>query len=371
MKRSMGIITIYIIVSFLLSGCSGGLFSSRRDMEHLLPVQTISLDRAAEGVELGVSSGIGPSGKAPLVMRCAASGIEPAIDRLQAYSPEDELFYAHVRYILLGESLADASILPLLDWVERSPSMRMDTAMLLVQGSAADALTGAAGEKTDITERLDALEREETARGRHIYSLREVASSLLERGSALCLAIRSEPSEGVIVSDDSESDAAIPIGYAVLRDGADALFLTEEETLGAELLEGPVSGARVTVDGNVLELQSDGARATGLWDESGALTGIFIQCTMTAGVIERREDSVGDMEALDRAFSDAAQGWLKAAVNRSQKTGCDYLDLHGAIIKNAPKHTDPDIFYEQFSSLPVTVYVSVDIDRSYDLSDRG
>lgn len=369
MKRM--ILIPYIIVLTLLSGCSQSLLSSHREMEHLRPIQTISLDRAGDGVVMGVSSGIGPNGSAPLVMKREGSGIEAAIVSLQSFSPEDELFYAHVQYILIGDSMTQGSILPLLDWVERSPSMRMDTSLLLVRGSAADALTGAAGETTDITERLFSLEREERARGQHIYSLREVAASLLERGSALCLAVESVPSEDVIFTKSEKAAAVVPLGYAVLRDGEEAAYLTAEETMGSELLEGSVNGARAVVDGAVLEIFSDGASVAGLWDKDGSLRGIFIRCGLQAGVLEREDGADADSESLAAAFSEAAENWLAAAVARSQALGCDYLDLEGAVMKNAPRRASADGFSSVFSALPVTVLANGTLDRSYDLSEEG
>lgn len=369
MKRFLLILNVLSL--FLTCGCSSGVLSSRRDMEHLRPIQTISLDRAGDGVELGVSSGIGPDSAAPLVMRCVSTGIEPAIDTLQAYSPEDELFYAHVRYIMIGESMAEQSILPLIDWVERSPSMRMDTMLLLVQGSAADALTGSSGENTDITEHLAALEREKYERSEHIYTLREVAAALLERGSSLCLAVRAVPSDDVILAETEPSDAVLDIGYAVLREGSDAVYLTEEETIGAELLEGGVNGGRTELDGNVLTFFSDGAEVFGLWDGDGALTGILIRCDLRAGILERRENSEDDPEKLEADFSEAAAGWLEAVIVRSQQLGSDFLDLRGMLDLKAPARARLDDWDEIFPTLRVTVSTDGKIDRSYDLTNQG
>ena len=368
MKRIV-LLPYILSISLLTSGCADGLHSSRRDMERLRPIQTISLDRAEDGVVMGVSSGIGPEGSPPLVMKCEASGIEPAVSRLQSYSPEDELFYAHVRYILLGESMAERSIVPLLDWVERSPAMRIDTAMILVRGSAADALTDATGETNDITERLASLEREESARGQHIYSLREIAASLLERGGALCLAVRSTPSEGVIFTESEASAAIVPEGYAVLREGREAEYLTAEETLGTELMEGGVNGALAVIDGNVLDIVSSGAEVSGLWDGDGALTGVLIRCRLRGGILERGEDGETDTETLEKDLSAAAEQWLSSAVARSQLLACDYLDLRGALGRSKPGRADMGTFTAVFPSLSVTVYAEAEIDRSYDLSN--
>ena len=365
------ILLLYILALSLLSGCSGGLFASRRAMEHLRPIQTISLDRTEGGIVMGVSSGMGPNGGAPLVMKCAAAGIEPAMARLQSYSPEDELFYAHVRFILLGEEMAARGLMPILDWIERSPAMQMDTQMILVRGSACDALADATGETTDITERLSSLEREEFDRGQHIYSLREIAAALLERGGALCLTVRSEDSDGVIVTESETTAAVVPEGYAVLRDDRPPAYLTAEETMGAELLEGSVNGALAVVDGTVLELFSDGASATGLWDENGGLTGILIRCSLEAGVVEIPEDGNADLRTTEEHLSSHAGEWLAAAVARSQSMGCDFLDLYGSVLMGAPLRWREEEFSERFSDLPVTVSAQAFIDRSYDLPNQG
>lgn len=360
MKRAA--LILYLIALLGLSGCGGRLFSSRLDMEHLRPIQTISLDRTEDGVQLGVCSGTGPGEEAPLVLVCRAPGIEPAIARLQDYASEDELFYAHVQYILLGESMTDGHILSLLDWVERSPAMRMDTALLPVRGSAADALTGAASETADATGQLAALDREERLRGQRIASLREVAASLLERGCALCLGVRAVPADEVRPSEGP--DAIVSEGLVVLRDGAEAVWLTGEETLGAELLTGRAEGARVEIEGGVLEILQADTQVKGEWDEGGDLTGLTVRCALDAGILEREEGADAEPGLLEARLSEEARRWIEAAVARAQALDLDYADLLGRL-----RGTDKDA--ERFSALSVTVTAQGAVDRSYDLSDRG
>lgn len=369
MKRAL----IPILVSFmlLLSGCSGGISESRRAMEHLRPIQTVSFDRQEDGVVMGISSGIGPKGYPPLVMQCSAAGIEPAIARLQSFSPEDELFYAHVRFLLLGESMAEGGLMPLLDWVERSPSMRTDTSLILVRGSAAEALTSATGEATDITERLASLEHEESAHGQHIYSLREIAAALLERGGALCLVVRSEPSDQLIISKREASDAIVPEGYAVLREGKPAEYLTFGETMGAELLEGGVNGAVITLDGYSLEFFSDGADVTGTRNEAGLLTGISVRCEAEAGILEQPGHGENDLTVLEEALSAAVSSWIRDVISRSREMGCDFLDLKSSVWKTAPLRGQPKSDAEDIFSVPVTVSVRVSLDRSFDLPNQA
>ncbi len=367
------LIILYVSAALvLLSGCQHrNIFSSRRDMERLRPVQTIGLDLQEEGVVVSVSSGIGPENAPPLVMKCAASGIETAIERLQDYSPEDELFYAHVQYILLGETMAADTILPLLDWVERSPSMRTGTSIFIVKGNADTAITAATGEQTDITERLASLEREALVRGQHIYTLREVASSLAERSCALCLAVRAFPPDNTIYTETKQTAAIVPDGYAVLQNGAVAAYLSQNETLGAELLTGSAVGAQFTVDGNVLELFEGSAQASGQWDDDGTLTGIYVCGELKAGVRERERDGEEDLDTLQNDFRLSALRFLEDVIARSQELDCDFLNLEAAVMKNMPGHkaSEPEDWADIFPTLPVTVVVEGEISRNYDLSD--
>lgn len=367
------IIILYTLTALLLCGCSSNIFSSRRDMERLRPIQTIGLDGGDSAVTLSVSSGIGPDGASPLVMRATGSGMEDAVERLQEYSPEDELFYAHVSYILLGESMANGGVLPLLDWVERSPSMRMDTAVFVVKGRAENAVIGAsAGEGTDVTDRLSSLERDALLCGRHIYTLREVASSLLERGSALCSAVQAAPSAGTdFTQGETLSYAVVPDGYAVLSGDSLATYLTPEESLGSELLSGYLNGTRALVEGNMLELIGGEAHVSGVWDDSGTLTGLVVTADVGAGILERQTGGEEDIEALQRALAETVQGWLEAAVAREQSLGCDFLVLENDVLRSAPcpQKEARAAWEKMFTALPVTVAAEARIDRSYDLAD--
>lgn len=359
MRRAL--LLIYIICSLtLLSGCGRSMFSSRRDMEHLRPVQTMGLDREGGTVRMSVSTGPGPEEEPALVMTARAAGLEDAAAALQDYAPRDELFYAHVRYILLGPSMTDDSILPLLDWVERSPAMRMDTPLLVSSGTAADAVTGVYGQGGDVTARLDALEREERFRGRTLTNLRDTAAGLMEQGGALCSAVSPAPS-----GEPGEGAALLPAGYAVLRRGERAEFLTEEESLGSALLLGQINGARVRLGGDVLDLT--GADVHGeLRREGEEPAGLTLTCSVQAGIVERGRGET-DPGRLTEDLCRAAEGWLTAAVARAQTLGCDYLGLRDRVL-SPWEETDGEAWNGIFSRLPVAVTAEAVIDRSYDLS---
>lgn len=365
MKRTL--LILYVLAFTLpLTGCSSDLLSSRRDMERLRPIQTMGLDLGEDGYTISVSTGIGPNEYPPLVMSDYGPSIEDTITTLQNDSPQDELFYAHVQYILLGESVMQSGILPVLEWVERSPTMRLGTPIFAVRGSAADAVT-ASGENTDITMLLASLEREQQTRGEPIYTLREIATDLYERGNTLCLSVVLKSSEETVPVGSDAALSVIPAGYAVLEDGVITAYLTEEESKGAVIAHQAGNGMKITSAGHTLSLLGSRTDFSGEWD-GGTLTGILIDCELETGILERSPGAETDITQLQSELSDTVTGWLRAVAERSQALSCDFLCMETSVLKNAPNESDEVTWDEIFPTLPITVQVKTHIDKSYDIS---
>ena len=368
MKRA--VIILYVCLLPLLTGCGAGLKSDRHDAERLLLIQTMGLDRDGEGVEMSVSSGLGPEDRPSLVMSAPAGGIEDAIARLQNYSPENQLFYAHVQYLLLGEEAARRELAHVIQWVDRSPTLRMDTSMLVVRGTAKDAVVGTSQQSTDITQRLASMDRQARSMGWTIYSLREVAADLAEDGGALCLALEVAPTEGNVFTDEMRADAVVPAGYAML--GPDGLvgFLDPEQSLGAELLRGDPAGLLITVSGDTLEILDASAHVSGVFGPDGVPTGIDVRCTLRAGVLEKAAGQDMTPKALDAALSDTVRDWVAGAVARTQEAGCDCLGLGRKGLTTSELAARGGGAWEAlFPKLSVTVTVDGQVERSYDLEE--
>ena len=253
-----------------------------------------------------------------------------------------------------------------LDWVERSPAMPMDTPLLLIRGRAEDAVTGALGGATDVTERLNSLERERRSHGEDLPTLRRTAASLLERGWALCLAAELFPDEGTNFTEEENGVAIVPAGLVLLRSGKAPVWLTQNGTAGAELLLRPAAGRQVPVGDGMLELLGGGAEASGLWAGDGMLTGVYIRCDLLAGVLERGGETSD--AAMAEALEQDAAGWLSEAVSQAQALGCDFLGLEDAVWKNAPAGAEDPAWDKVFPTLPVTIAVRAEIGRGYDLA---
>lgn len=376
MKRFLiiSICILFAVPLIHLSGCTQGRFTGQRDIERLLPVQTMGFDREETGIIVTLASSSILNNTAPLVLTGLASGIEPALTRLQDYSPKDNLYLDHVQYIIIGESMAEDDITSVLDWVERSPFMRMDTLVFLAKDKATETIVSASGEMSDITQRLHSLEQEASARGQHIYTLLDIASGLADRGSALCLAVEPATSDGTVYSTQGSSagKALLPAGYGVLKDGKLIAYLSQAETVGAMLFKQPNTGTKVELEGTTLELLHGNASVSGQWSGDGTLTGLSVTSHITAGILEHDPSESLDLDTLNQAFSSAAEQWLYGVVTRSQALSCDFLALEDMVLSENPKNGmkyDSLSWADTFPSLPVTVQVKTEIQRGYDRAD--
>ena len=368
MRRAL--IILYVCLLPLLGGCSFSLAADRHDVERLLLIQTMGLDSWENGIEMSVSSGLGPEDAPALVMSTPATGIEDAIARLQNYSPENQLFYAHVQYLLLGEEAARRELANVIAWVDRSPTLRMDTDMLVVRGLARDAVVDTSGQATDITQWLASMDRQARSMGWTIYSLRQAAAALAEGDGALCLAVETVPTDGKVFTDQSQTDAVVPSGYAMLdRDGLVG-FLDPEQSLAAEMIVGNPTGLLITVSGDTLEILDCSARIEGQFGPDGAPVGVHLRCKVRAGVLETAPGQAPAGEALDQALAETTGAWIAGAVAEAQRAGCDCLGLRRAVLSDAGDMAAwGGAWREIFPTLSVTVTVDGRVERSYDLAE--
>ncbi len=370
MKKWIAAYTIILCIIPLaqLTGCSQEFMSDQLDIERFLPVQTMGFDNNGDTLTVSLSTGGEQDTPFALVMKSPAPNIESALTRLQDYSPVDELYYEHIQYIILGEGLAESGIEPMLDWVERSPFMRMDTSVFLVKGSAEEAIYGASGEMGGITERLSSIDRESDARSQHVYTLLEIAAALSDRGSALCSAVECVPSDGTVTAQKgSLGNAVLPAGYGVLREGKLISFLDAKESLGASLFRQDPTGTVITVDNIALEILEGRTKTRGIFSQQGKLTGLSVTADMKAGILETKGNTP-DIPALEKAFAEAVQDAVAAVLARSQALSCDFLGLEDSIFLKTPNRarSPSESWEEYFAGLPVTVYVQGEIQRGYD-----
>ena len=96
---------IFMVFPLMFStGCAKnvGLSSNYRAIENLKLIHTIGFDTHKDGLQLSVSGG---ESENQGITRLSAAGINisDALSTVQKFSGKEELYYAHTRYILVGE----------------------------------------------------------------------------------------------------------------------------------------------------------------------------------------------------------------------------------------------------------------------------
>ena len=190
MKRFCMILLAVCLMFY--TGCSknGGLFQNYRAIENLKLVHTIGFDTHKDGLQLSVSGG---ESENEGIVRLSASGknISDALAAVQSYSGKEELYYAHTRYVLVGQAYAQQGLGDMMQYLESSNQLRSDLPLFIIRDSEAkDLITHGGGKKNSTFEILEAVVRSCTQPGdSYPFTCGDIASFSAEYGSALACAL--------------------------------------------------------------------------------------------------------------------------------------------------------------------------------------
>ena len=147
----------------LLSGCASLLHP--RLVEDLQLIQTIGFDGGIGDMTVSVSSGEASEDAVSAQLAARGASIQTAVQRLQDFSPREELFFAHIRYAAVGEDCARGGITPILDYFERGTQTQLSVPLFVVKGESAYTLVAANGGENEITAALSSLEADTKRQG--------------------------------------------------------------------------------------------------------------------------------------------------------------------------------------------------------------
>lgn len=221
----------------LLSGCASLLHP--RLVEDLQLIQTIGFDGVIGDMTVSVSSGEASEDAVSAQLAARGASIQTAVQRLQDFSPREELFFAHIRYAAVGEDCARGGITSILDYFERGTQTQLSVPLFVVKGESAYTLVAANGGENEITAALSSLEADTKRQGSaHCFTVLEIASRLNRSGAALACAIAPTAPERSVPEAEDGAALALEAGYAVFRGETLCGFLDTDAALGADLLLG-------------------------------------------------------------------------------------------------------------------------------------
>ena len=368
MRRSLPWIAA---AALLLSGCQAP--ARNRAVERLQLIQTLGYDAEGSRVTVSASSGHRPGDEPPVLLSARGESISDAAGKLRGFSPREELFFAHVRFAVMGEDAARQGAAPLLDYFERGAQTTLSVPLLVVRnGTAREMVTSSADPEYEVTAQLAALRRDTQQRGTaRFFTLREVAARLARSGAALCCAVKALPCEENVPSAREGALSLVEAGYAVLKNGALAGFLDPDAALGADLIMNRAGEAdyvlRVPDGTATVALRRCRTRLDVLRDADGAVT-LEVTTRAAAGVLDARGADPGSentLELLGAALGRAMAAQEAAALAASGEMEADFMEL-GLILMNAlPPGKRGEALV---SEMGWRVRVEVVVERSYDIN---
>lgn len=363
------LIAAALAAALLLSGCGAGqrgVLSNYREVEHLQPVQTLGMDASDIGVRLTVSCPK-PSAQSPgSIISREGSGIIHALSSLQNYAAEQELYYAHAQYLLLGEDYAREKAGEALDFVARDTQLRLGLGLFVVRGEAKELISGPGEESYEISRTLSSIRRDTEAQGlSHVFSCRETIRKLSEQGAALVCAISAaDTGDSVFLSESGLT--AVPLGYGILRGDGLVGWIEPDVSQAANLLMGHLGSAGpILPDGEGGSLSFEYSRGRVKIRPLGR-DALRIEAEITASLAEpdtaREHISDSDfLRGLEQALAEDMEGKIMEVLSLSRELDADFLGLGGYLKEKSPDWP---------ASAEFELSCSAKIDYSRELADK-
>lgn len=422
MKRFLSLL-ITICSLPALSGC-GSIYSNYREIQQLMVVQTMGIDREKGGVQVSMAAAAEASGGGPRRMSAQGSTVTAAIDRAYKLSYEEEIFFSHVNHLLVGEAAAEEGLDAFLDYVSQSPTMRIDIPLYIVRGGTANQAVMEVGDSSKgISEVMQTVhESFASPSNSRVFTVADTINSLLRYGSALVCAVECVPSSESVSPGKSESAQgggeqntqegegqntqqgeeqnpqpeegqnaqdktqgenplmAVPAGYAVIRDGKLCKFIEPEEAVAVGLLTGSLPITDITVtDKNgknaSLELNQGSAQIVPVWGGKGQLKGLNIQAQVSASVLETDNWQHGNsneyINHLTAQLESAVSQRLSSLLRTSMKLKADFLGLAGQVERKSPENYRlmSQSFSELLPGLELQITVSGQLSHTNDMKE--
>lgn len=422
MKRFLSLLIIICALP-ALSGC-GSIYSNYREIQQLMVIQTMGIDREKGGVQVSMAAAAEASGGGPRRMSAQGSTVTAAIDRACKLSYEEEIFFSHVNHLLVGEAAAEEGLDTFLDYVSQSPTMRIDIPLYIVRGGTANQAVMEVGDSSKgISEVMQTVhESFASPSDSQVFTVADTINSLLRYGSALVCAVECVPSSESVSPGKAESEQqssgqsaqggegqsaqqgeeqkpqavegqnsqdktqgenplmAVPAGYAVIRDGKLCKFIEPEEAAAVGLLTGrlPITGITVT-DRNgknaTLELNQGSADIVPIWGGKGQLKGLNIQAQVIASVLEtdnwQQSSSNEYINHLTAQLESAISQRLSSLLRTSMKLKADFLGLAGQVERKSPENYRlmSQRFSELLPGLELQITVSGQLSHTNDMKE--
>ncbi len=364
---------LLLALCFSCAGCGvkGSIYANYRELDQLRLIRALGYDTSGAGVTLSASTGKqGENGESLSLCR-SGENILKAMDSLQAYSTEGRLFFSHIQHVVAGREAAERGLGPLLDFVERDVRTRLDTELfILCEGTASSLLMNPGDDSYDATELLSSVKQDTSLRAvSRVSNFRETAVALSEYGAALVCLLRPVTTEGSVRLEEPGL-TAVPVGYAILKDGSMVGVLEGRQAEAASLFLGyPGTVIReFSMPGGtvILRISGTGAEIRPSWQNGTPALDITLRVTTVLSETEPDPSQTGqsfspDPGALEGAVEQMLTENLQDVIACSKSLDADFLALAKQLRRG---HKLPS---DWLRNLNIRITVSAAADRGYDL----
>lgn len=312
---------VMLLAALTLSGCSARWNEPyRRQMDDLALLGVVGVDRAADEVELTAAD---EAGERLSARSATLTGVMSATrDQGEHY-----VFYGHVDRLLLGETLVERGLAPVLDGIARDRELGSDVRLWVVRGQASRVVMSVDG----LSRRLEQLERSVD-----VPRAGDAMGVLAREGSFWLPALELVEQDGV--------SRVHPAGYAVVRKGLLVGYTDREGTQGLDLLTGAAEGAVTEL--NVPEVGAIGLRLErSRVDvcprfEGERLVGLDVVCRLSARVAQTAVPLDGeDMEQIVYELEWQQGRCLACVLEQAQYWDADFAGLEYRARKGRPSRS--------------------------------
>lgn len=358
-----------------LSGCMGTtIFSASHEIEKIEIIRTLGVDLSGTGVCLTADSGVGLNGTPPRLYRQEAASLATAIDILKNNYPDRQPFFTHTENLLIGEQAAEAGISGWLDYIARSPNMRLLIDLVVVRGDTAGAvMEGVMSDKTSVSDMLFDLAADIRMQGAgSMTDCRQVLAQMLDSRCTMVQAVKAVPANGT----GGAEQMLAPWGFALFKDGKLAGYLEPELAVAVNLFTGEFEAFNVAVKNEETSVSLHFTEATVSFQpvyDGGRLTRVDVAVSAAADVTELFSETHPEFATLRKAVEQAAAGQIQThmeqAVSVTQALGGDYMGLGKQVeLADPAAFRALDASWEEiYSDLDVQISVQVTLRETYDV----
>jgi spore germination protein KC len=358
-----------------LSGCMGTtIFSASHEIEKIEIIRTLGVDLSETGVCLTADSGVGLNGTPPRLYRQEAATLATAIDILENTYPDRQPFFTHTENLLIGEQAAKAGISSWLDYIARSPSMRLLISLVVVRNEEAGAvMEEVMSEKTSVSDMLFDIAADVQMQGAgSMTNCGQASAQLLESGCTMVQAVAAVAANGSAGAEQM----LVPYGFALLKDGKLTGYLGPELAAEVNILTGKFEAANMAVKNEETSISLHFTKASAEFKPvyvGNRLVRVDVAVSAQADVSEAFSKSNQEHDHLRAEIEQAAASQMQAdmqqAIAVTQKLDGDYLGIGKEVEMAAPAafRAMETPWATLYSDLEVCVSVQVTLRQTYDL----